>query len=62
MGSANVRGQLWGTGPHDWAEVVEKLVRLSCGNFGIVSRLEFALHPIPAILSGLRYQHIRPVR
>ena len=27
MGSATVQGQLWGTGPHDWAEVIEPLLR-----------------------------------
>ena len=32
MGSAAVRGPLWGTGPRDWAEVAEMLLRLSCGN------------------------------
>jgi SAM-dependent methyltransferase len=26
MGSATVQGQLWGTGPHDWAEVIEPLL------------------------------------
>jgi SAM-dependent methyltransferase len=26
-GSATVQGQLWGTGPHDWAEVIEPLLR-----------------------------------
>jgi 2-polyprenyl-3-methyl-5-hydroxy-6-metoxy-1,4-benzoquinol methylase len=27
MGSATVQGQLWGTGPDDWAEVIEPLLR-----------------------------------
>ena len=27
MGSAAVQGQLWGTGPRDWAEVIEPLLR-----------------------------------
>ena len=27
MGSATVQGQLWGTGPHDWAEVIEPMMR-----------------------------------
>jgi SAM-dependent methyltransferase len=27
MGSATVQGQLWGTGPRDWAEVIEPLLR-----------------------------------
>jgi ubiquinone/menaquinone biosynthesis C-methylase UbiE len=27
MGSAAVQGQLWGTGPDDWAEVIEPLLR-----------------------------------
>jgi SAM-dependent methyltransferase len=27
MGSATVQGQLWGTGPHDWAEVIEPMLR-----------------------------------
>jgi hypothetical protein len=96
MGSATVQGQLLGTGPHDWAEVAETLVRLSYGNlagadvatadgdviaaseidrwdlvrglrggggnFGIGSRFEFTLHPVSAILGGLRNQNIRPAR
>jgi hypothetical protein len=32
VGPSTVPGQLWGTGPHDWAEVAEALVRLSWGN------------------------------
>jgi SAM-dependent methyltransferase len=27
MGSASVQGQLWGTGPYDWAEVIEPMLR-----------------------------------
>ena len=27
MGSAAVQGRLWGTGPRDWAEVIEPLLR-----------------------------------
>ena len=27
MGSATVQGQLWGTGPQDWSEVIEPLLR-----------------------------------
>ena len=27
MGSATVQGQLWGTSPQDWAEVIEPLLR-----------------------------------
>jgi SAM-dependent methyltransferase len=27
MGTANVQGQLWGTSPRDWAEVIEPLLR-----------------------------------
>src|SRR3984957_17085018 len=27
MGSATVQGQLWGTSPHDWAEVIEPMMR-----------------------------------
>jgi ubiquinone/menaquinone biosynthesis C-methylase UbiE len=27
MGSATVQGRLWGTGPRDWAEVIEPLLR-----------------------------------
>lgn len=27
MGSATVQGQLWGTGPHDWAEAIEPMMR-----------------------------------
>ena len=49
MGSAAVHGQPRGAGPHDWAEVVETLARPSCGNFGIVSRFEFALEPVSAM-------------
>jgi hypothetical protein len=96
MRSATFQGQLWGTVPHDWAEVAETLVRVSCGNLagadvvrddgdvepaseigrwdllrglpggggniGIVSRLEFTLHPVPAILGGLHNQIIWPAR
>jgi hypothetical protein len=94
MGSGAVHGQLWGTGPHDWARVAETLVRLSCHvgadvvrvdgdvipasgferwdllrglrgggrNFGIVSRWEFTLRPVPAIVGGLRCQAIRPAQ
>jgi hypothetical protein len=32
------------------------------GNFGIVSRLEFTLYLVPAILVGLRNQNVRPAR
>lgn len=32
MGSVAVPGQLWGTGPRDWAEIAEMLVRPSWGN------------------------------
>jgi hypothetical protein len=32
MRSATFQGQLWGTVPHDWAEVAETLARVSCGN------------------------------
>jgi hypothetical protein len=84
-----VPGLLWGTGRHDWAEVTEPLVRLSCGslggaevvgadgyvmpasgferlpgggNVGIVFRFGIVLYPVPAILGGLRNQHVRPAR
>lgn len=61
MGSAAVQGQPRGTGPHDWAEVVETLARPSCGNFGIVSRFEFALQPVSAIV-GACYGNAERVR
>jgi hypothetical protein len=32
------------------------------GTFGIVSRLEFTLCPVSAIVGGLRNQHVRPAR
>lgn len=49
MGSAAVPRQLWGTDSHDGAEVAATLVRLS-------------LYPVPAILGGLRNQHVRPAQ
>jgi hypothetical protein len=61
MGSAAVQGQLRGTGSHGWAEVGETLVRSSCGNFGLVSRFEFALGPVSAIV-GLCYRNARRAR
>ena len=61
MGSATVQGEVRGTGSHGWAEVVETLARPSCGNFGIVSRFEFALEPVSAIV-GVCYRNARQAR
>jgi hypothetical protein len=48
MESATVQGQLWGTGPYDWAEVAaETLLRLFCGDLvgGDVARTDAGVIP-----------------